>query len=273
MKKTSKKRGGGIEEEGQGDKKKRVLRHRDNSILSEYSLADNTSGSGRGGTVYKITKDSKDYYLKILSLSSAQRESTEREMFFSKKMMDLGIGPAIIEEWSEGDEYFMVTEAFKETFSDYLKRGKDEGKDQAERDALFTEEIQTQMVNILNLLQKNNIFHGDATASNWMFDESNKLRLIDFGDTRYIVDPTTLRRNHDATQDVDWLIKWSFSQSGRLSKAKVDEFLEKCRPKASSPKTGSPKTGSPKTGSRKDKGGQRNKYKRTKKNQTMKHKN
>jgi len=270
--KNSSQRGGGIEG--------KFLRH--HCVPSEYSLPDSTSGRSRGGTVYKITKDSKDYYLKILSLSSAaQRESTEREIHFSKKMMDLGIGPAIIEEWSEGDQHFMVTEAFKETFSDYLKRG----KDQDEKDALFTEDIQTQMINILNLLREKNIFHGDATASNWMFDESDKLKLIDFGDTRYIVDPTTLRRNPDANQDVDWLIGWSFTQPGRLSKAKVAEFLEKCKPKSGSPKTGSrkaspPKTGSPKTGSRKgsppktgsakNKGGKRKKYKRT---FSKKHKN
>lgn len=113
-------------------------------------------------------------------------EVTSKKLFYEEeilKSLDDNRFPKFIEKFNYEDNLIYVL--------DYIE-GKDFEDILYEDEYEFSKEeiydIAVQLIDIVELLQKNNIIHRDLRTPNIILDRNNKLKLIDFGLARYIDD-------------------------------------------------------------------------------------
>jgi len=144
-------------------------------ILDDYVIKmKDKLGKGDYGVVYLACKNKEkscDYVAKFIS----QKEFKMKEYELSKKAYDLGIAP-FVHLVSEPVKYknkiyrVMIFEKLKENLLEACLNNK-----------ILTKDYSLQLLKLLNILDSNDIFHGDLHIENFMFDYKGKLKVIDFG--------------------------------------------------------------------------------------------
>ncbi len=163
-----------------------------------YLPSGEPKGSGVFGEVHEVCKkDNCDYVMKIIKLKPPggerwserrlqnvpgyTRENFLKEVELQKEAFDLKVAPEIIDSWICENPLIgvIIMPALQRTLSDVIGDStvKEEEKEKYIKDGS----------QILHILAKNNIVHGDAHLSNFMIDDTGKLNIIDFGQAKKIV--------------------------------------------------------------------------------------
>jgi len=163
-----------------------------------YLPPGDKKGSGVFGEVHEVCKkDNCDYVMKIIKLQppGGQRWSERRqknvpgytredflkEVELQKEAFDLKVAPEVIDSWICEDPLIgvIIMTALQRALGDVI------------RDSTVKEEEKVKYIKdrsqILRILAKNNIVHGDDHLNNFMIDDAGKLKIIDFGQAKKIV--------------------------------------------------------------------------------------
>ncbi|MCR8743940.1 protein kinase domain-containing protein [Romboutsia lituseburensis] len=142
-------------------------------------------GEGKYGIAYLAQGiDLKKYVLK--QLKNEILEATRKKLFYEeeilKKLKDNRF-PKFIEKFDHESNLIYVLEYIEgKDFEDILN----EDEYEFSKEEIYN--IAIQLIDIVEILQKNNIIHRDLRTPNIILDKNNKLKLIDFGLARYIDD-------------------------------------------------------------------------------------
>lgn len=132
--------------------------------IREYKIIKDLDTRERGGNVYEIKIQDRQYILKVTIEPD--------ELKIAKIASRHELGPKIYDSWTDNSKSFIVMEKMKKSLKEYILEGNE-----------FSESLQDQVLNVLKKLHSLDILHNDATTSNWMFSADKKIKLIDFGDS------------------------------------------------------------------------------------------
>lgn len=156
--------------------------YRPGERIKEYSIIK-IIGEGRYGIVYLAkNKYSKKFVIK--QLKKDMLKTTRNKLFYEEELLrrlDSPNFPKFIEKFQTKDAEGYVLEYMSGTvFEDLIIRD----------DYQFTKqeiyEIADKILEIIEVLQKNNMVHRDIRLPNVILQENHELVLIDFGLARYI---------------------------------------------------------------------------------------
>lgn len=126
---------------------------------------------GKDGAICKEKKGKDDVVYKVFR-KDKNKKDIKNEIKWMKKGHELGISPAIYEYNVDVDHPYIVMEEMDKTLYDHMKD-----------DCVISDDFQRQMIDILETLDKNFIFHGDISPLNFMTSKRDPLKLyiIDYG--------------------------------------------------------------------------------------------
>jgi tRNA A-37 threonylcarbamoyl transferase component Bud32 len=139
-----------------GAKKSPIIKRGKDGAICKEKFGKN----GKNNVVYKVFKKNKN------------KEELKKELKFMKKGYDLGISPRVYDYSVDGNNPYIIIEEMDKTLYDLMKD-----------DCVISDDMQYQMIDILETLDRNRIFHGDVSPLNFMTSHSNpdKLYIIDYG--------------------------------------------------------------------------------------------
>lgn len=165
--------------------------HEGTWYLPEKSLL----GSGGAATVHEVCNHNADcdYVMKINKLGALRGVTRERfwnEVELQKKAAQLGVSPHVIEAWDCTNPFIgvIIMPALQDTLFNVSHNLQKKRMRDKTRRSYFEEALE-----ILEILKKNQICHGDPHFSNFMIDKAGKLKIIDFGMAR-VVDKETAQK-------------------------------------------------------------------------------
>lgn len=130
---------------------------------------------GKEGQLYRVLRRKQPMIAKVYRKNKNQ-ESVEDEYHFLKKGYELGISPKVY-GYNVGTVNYIVMGELKQTiFEDIKKTGK------------LTNQQQTRIIKIMEILDENNLFHGDVSPLNFMTDDNGEIQIIDYGMSKWIDD-------------------------------------------------------------------------------------
>lgn len=124
---------------------------------------------GKDGTIYKVLKKKVPMVAKIFR-KNKNSEEIEQEYKFQKKAYTLGIAPKTYGYNTNGGKKYILMEKMDETLYEVLKKN----------DYVMPAKYQKQLIEIMQILDYNNIFHSDTSPLNFM-TKKGELYIIDFG--------------------------------------------------------------------------------------------
>jgi predicted Ser/Thr protein kinase len=126
---------------------------------------------GKDGAICREKHKNKNVVYKVFGKDKNKKE-IKNEIKFMKKGYDLGISPKIYEYDVDVLHPYIVMEEMDRTLFDWMKD-----------DCVISDDFQMQIINILEILDQNRIFHGDVSPLNFMTSHvnPNKLYIIDYG--------------------------------------------------------------------------------------------
>jgi len=133
-----------------------------------------TVKKGKEGEIKK-NENIKGFVSKVFNDDKTDLE-IKREYEFMEKGYELGVSPRPILYNTNGKCRYMIMEELDYTLFDHIKNNNGE----------ISDYFQNQMISILNVLDKNKIFHGDVSPLNFMISKNkgknkDKLYIIDYG--------------------------------------------------------------------------------------------
>lgn len=138
-------------------------------------------GQGRYGIVYLAINNNSEKVI-IKQLKEAMLEETKKKLFYEEKILqklDDSKFPKCISSFNEHDvQGYILSYIEGIVFEDLLYRYK------FNRNQIYT--IASQLIEIVDILQQNNIVHRDIRPPNIIVKENSDLVLIDFGLARFI---------------------------------------------------------------------------------------
>lgn len=123
---------------------------------------------GGQGKVYLVERNDNRFFAQKVFPKSTPIDKIELEAKLLKKASKLGISPKIIEFNKE--KRYIIMELLNKSLFDHLK----------DNSGKMSPEIQKQIIEIVNTLNKAGIAHGDPSPLNFMF-KGTKLYIIDYG--------------------------------------------------------------------------------------------
>ena len=153
--------------------------------LKSMELISKLGSHGKDAQVYSVLNRNKKMAIKLFK-KSKKIESIEQEIEFQKKIYKLGLCPKPYSMSSANKYISMQQIGDGETLWNRIVKHK--GK--------MSVKEQKDLIEILEILDYQNIFHGDVSASNFLFDsdDSDRLYIIDFGMSNNI-DEKFLKKN------------------------------------------------------------------------------
>ncbi|WP_324823730.1 protein kinase domain-containing protein [Sinanaerobacter sp. ZZT-01] len=153
-----------------------------NETVNGYSILK-TIGEGRYGIVYLAIND-KDEKCIIKQLKKEMLEETRKKLFYEKQILqelDNPKFPKFISEFKdEYSEGYILEYIQGKVFEDLLA----EDMYEFSKSEIYT--ICSQLLELVEILQDNNIVHRDIRLPNVIIKENKELALIDFGLARII---------------------------------------------------------------------------------------
>jgi predicted Ser/Thr protein kinase len=138
--------------------------------LDDFVVVDAELGKkGKDGNLFIVHRGNRSMIAKVFKNKNI--EKIEAETFFLKKGYELGISP---KTYGYGNNYILMDRLEYSLFDVIKKNGK------------MTKKHQTDVIKILEILDKNKIFHGDVSPLNFMFDKNGKMYIIDYGMSKNI---------------------------------------------------------------------------------------
>ncbi len=137
----------------------------------KYNIISRLGTSGKEATTYLIEDKNRKQFAKKQYRKNKSVNNIKIEIDFQEKASKYGISPKIVDF---NKEYkYVVMEKLDYTLFDLLKENK--GK--------LNEDYQQMIVNIIYVLDKIGIFHGDPNLGNFMIKKGkrDKMYIIDFG--------------------------------------------------------------------------------------------
>nr|WP_270941210.1 protein kinase [Romboutsia lituseburensis] len=180
--------------------------------INQYNILK-IIGEGKYGIAYLAQDiDLNKYILK--QLKNEMLEVTRKKLFYEEeilKSLDDNRFPKFIEKFNYEDNLIYVLEYIEgKDFEDILY----EDEYEFSKEEIY--DIAIQLIDIIELLQKNDIIHRDLRTPNIILDRNNKLKLIDFGLARYIDDKKYVKEI-DYWYIADFLIHLYYSSSYKES--------------------------------------------------------
>ncbi|AOR23356.1 serine/threonine protein kinase [Clostridium taeniosporum] len=153
-----------------------------NEIVNEYSIIKRI-GEGRYGIAYLAINDKKEKYV-IKQLKKDTIEKTREKLFYEEHILrnlnDYKF-PKFISKFKDDDREGYILEYIEgKVFEDLLVA------DRYEFSKPEIYEIGSQLLEIIEILQNNNVVHRDIRLPNVIIRENKELVLIDFGLARII---------------------------------------------------------------------------------------
>lgn len=151
-------------------------------------------GQGRYGIVYLAINEKNEKVI-IKQLKKEMLEETKTKLFYEQKTLDrlnnYPSFPKFISKFKEGDREGYILEYIEGTVLEDLIYRKGY---QFNRDEIY--QVAIKVLDIMEILHKNNIVHRDIRPPNLILKENKELVLIDFGLARFI--------DKDHLEDVDY---------------------------------------------------------------------
>ncbi len=144
-----------------------------------------TIGEGRYGIIYLGVNDKNEKYI-LKQLKKEMIEETREKLFYEKQILqnlESPKFPKFISTFKDNDREGYILEYIEgRVFEDLIVE--DEYK--FSKDEIY--KIGSQLLEVVEILYKNNIVHRDIRLPNVILKENKELVLIDFGLARYIDD-------------------------------------------------------------------------------------
>lgn len=121
------------------------------------------------GTQYAVKTFDSDYPWRLI----------QREAWLQEKAASVCVSPNLYAVNTH--EKYIIMEKMEETIVDYSRRKNPAGPDGKQREWTLPEEHQDRIIEIMNGLDKVGVLHNDGNPLNLMFNEDQKLMVIDFG--------------------------------------------------------------------------------------------
>jgi predicted Ser/Thr protein kinase len=126
---------------------------------------------GKDGKIYKVKRGEKEMIAKIFR-KNKNKDEIEKEFRFLHKAAKLGISPKTygydLDDEKHGN--YILMEELDKSLLDHIKK-----------DGCLSDKYQKKIIKILEILDENNIFHGDISPLNFMTDKKGNLYIIDYG--------------------------------------------------------------------------------------------
>jgi serine/threonine protein kinase len=150
-------------------------------------LIEKLGSRGKDAQVYSCQKTTRS---KIMALKMFRKnkneEGIESEFNFLKKAYRLNLAPKPI-AYSLTKKYITMEMIGKNTLFHYIQKNHK-----------MTTRQQKDMIEILEILDKNDLFHGDVSPSNFMIDNTGRMYIIDFGMSKKIDDKFKLKNGDNS---------------------------------------------------------------------------
>lgn len=150
--------------------------------INQYSIIK-IIGEGRYGIAYLVEDLNLTKYI-LKQLKNEMLEASRKKMFYEEeilKTLDDDRFPKFIEKFNyEGSQIYVLEYIDGKDFEVILT----EDEHEFTKDEIY--DIAEQLVEIITTLQELGIIHRDLRTPNIILDEENKIKLIDFGLSRYI---------------------------------------------------------------------------------------
>jgi tRNA A-37 threonylcarbamoyl transferase component Bud32 len=148
--------------------------------IDNMKILGKLGSRGKDAQVYEVKHKNKSIALKAFR-KNKNINGIKNEYEFLKKTYKLGISPKVYSINTE--KKYITMEKMEETLFSHIKKT---GK--------MTNKEQNDMIEILEILDVNDIFHGDISPSNFIFDKDHRLYIIDYGMTKEIT-PQFIKKN------------------------------------------------------------------------------
>ena len=135
---------------------------------STYTMGPQIGTQGRDAKAFMVKDKFGHTYAMKMFQSRVKAVKIKEEVQLQRRCSDLGISPKIVDYDTE--KRFIVMEKMDGHLVDVLKS----------TNGLLSENLQKQLVHIFKMLDKANVFHGDANLMNYMMRDG-RLYIIDFG--------------------------------------------------------------------------------------------
>lgn len=146
----------------------------DINIINGMEVIGKLGSRGKDAQVYEVVmKGNKNTVALKLYRKNKNNKCIEEEYKFLKKAYKLGVGPKVYK--IDKKNKYITMERLNETLYSHIKKT---GK--------MTLKDQTDLIDILEILDNNNIFHGDVSPSNFLYGEDGNLYILDFGMSQHI---------------------------------------------------------------------------------------
>lgn len=124
---------------------------------------------GKDGSIFQVSKKNIPMIAKIFRRNK-NSEEIQQEYKFQKKAYTLGIAPKTYGYSADQEKKYILMEKMDETLYEVLKRN----------NYVMSVKYQKQLIEIMQILDNNKIFHSDTSPLNFM-TKKGELYIIDFG--------------------------------------------------------------------------------------------